>query len=477
MKEPRSHPEARSKAEASSSTPARAVTAASTAVAMIAFAANSVLCRLALRGGAADPATFSTLRLASGAALLAVLVAIARSDRRAVAGRAGRAGGGNWVDAFLLALYAIAFSFAYVRLDVGTAALILFGTVQVTMLLWALRSGERPPPLEWAGLACALAGLVLLVAPGLTTPPLGSSAVMAVAGLAWGRYSLRGRGAVDPLADNAGNFLRAVPMAIAVSLIAASRAPVQASSQGIWLAVASGAIASGLGYAVWYKALRGLAAARAAVVQLSVPVIAAAGGRIFLGERVSTRLVVAAAMILGGIGMALVARRPAGKAPIPASRPPGPSPTLVTPASAGKETTRSVFAYLWASPATLVALALFLPLAWLGGGQARWVSGVLEIHGGGVKFFLSKLIPIRGGATALTLGHVVAGRDAEGIARTRAHERVHVRQYELFGPFMVPAYLALSAYIWLRGRHYYFDHPLEVAARHGARLAEDKDGG
>jgi hypothetical protein len=136
---------------------------------------------------------------------------------------------------------------------------------------------------------------------------------------------------------------------------------------------------------------------------------------------------------------------------------------------------RSIVAYLWASPATLLAMGLFLPLAWLGGGQARWVSGVLEVHGGGIKFFLSRLIPLRGGATALTLGHVVVARDAEGLARTRAHERVHVEQYERLGPFMVPAYLALGAYVWLRGRHYYVDHPLEVAARRGAALAAKED--
>ena len=452
----------------------RTATIALTTFAMVAFAANSVLCRLALRGGAIDPATFTTIRVGSGALLMGLLVAIAHRGGRATGGGAG---GGDWVEAFLLALYAIAFSFAYVRLGVGTAALVLFGTVQVTMLLWALRAGERPPFLEWVGLLCALAGLVVLVAPGLTAPPLGSSALMAVAGIAWGGYSLRGRGAVDPLGDTVGNFLRAVPMAVAVNVMAGlgvgtpsggATAALHVSTTGALYAVASGAIASGLGYAIWYRALRGLTAARAAVVQLSVPVLAAVGGRVFLGEQVSMRLVVAAAMILGGIGVALMARRPG--APKAADFPTV-SPVLQKPAE--RSLARSTVAYLWASPATLVAMALFLPLAWIGGGQARWVSGVLEIHGGGLKFFLSKLIPIRGGATALTMGHVVVSRDLEGLDRTRAHERVHVRQYETLGPLMVPTYLALSAYVWLTGRHYYFDHPLEAEARQGAMLAEE----
>jgi drug/metabolite transporter (DMT)-like permease len=269
---------------------------------MIAFAANSVLCRLALRGGAADPATFSTIRLASGAALLLIVVLWVRRGR-------GQQGGGGWAEAGLLALYAIAFSFAYVRLEVGTAALLLFGAVQVTMLVAALVGGERPPPLEWAGLLCALAGLVVLVAPGLAAPPLGASALMAVAGIAWGGYSLRGRSATDPLIDTAGNFVRAVPIALATNALAVRG--VHLTAGGVLYAVTSGALASGVGYVVWYTALRGLTAASAAVVQLSVPVLAAMGGRIFLGERISLRLLWAGAMILGGIGTALAARRPA----------------------------------------------------------------------------------------------------------------------------------------------------------------------
>jgi drug/metabolite transporter (DMT)-like permease len=450
------------------SRPSRADVVSCTAFAMAAFAANSVLCRLALRSGASDPTTFTVVRLLSGAALVGALVALRRGKKRA---------GGDWIEGFLLALYAIAFSFAYVRLGVGTAALILFGTVQVAMLVWALRSGERPPALEWVGLLCALAGLVVLVAPGLTAPPLGSSALMAVAGIAWGGYSLRGRGAADPLADTAGNFLRAAPFALAVMCAQwfTQRMAIHGSGRGLLLAAASGAIASGLGYAIWYRALRGLTAARAAVVQLSVPVLAAIGGLVFLGERVSMRLVVAAAMILGGIAVALAARRsggarraqndPAGSSAAHAGNDSAESPAAGSVAPAARSLPISILAYLWASPATLVAMAVFLPLAWVGGGNARWVSGVLEIHGGGVRLFLSRLIPIRGGATAMTLGHVVIGRDREGLDRTRAHERVHVRQYELLGPLMVPVYLVLSAVLWIRGKHYYIDHPFELAAR------------
>jgi drug/metabolite transporter (DMT)-like permease len=426
--------------------PRTAVTLACTAFAMVAFAANSLLCRLALRTSAIDPGTFTTLRLVSGAVLLAVWVLVARGRFRL---------GGDWAGAALLALYAIAFSFAYVELSVGTAALILFGTVQVTMLVAALLGGERPPALEWAGLLCALAGLVVLVAPGLTAPPLGASALMAVAGIGWGGYSLRGRGAVDPLRDTAGNFARSVPMGLAINLLT-PRAALHLQPAGALYAAASGALASGVGYAVWYVALRGLTATRAAVVQLSVPVLAAAAGRIVLGERVSMRLLVAGAMILGGIGAALAAR---GRRP-----------------AAAAVSRRPLLAYFWASPATLLALVLFFPLARLGGGRARWVAGVLELDGGGLPFFLSRLVPIRGGATALTLGHVVVARSAEGHARTRSHERVHVLQYERFGPFMLPAYVLLSLVMLLRGRHYYFDHPFETEARREAALVDGGEG-
>jgi drug/metabolite transporter (DMT)-like permease len=271
---------------------------------MVAFAANSVLCRMALGEQAIDPAGFTAVRLASGALLLAGIRALAgpASPRRG-----GDRGRGPWASAAMLFLYAIAFSFAYRSLTTGTGALILFGAVQATMILAALRASERLAPLEWTGLALALGGLVYLVLPGLAAPPPAGCALMALAGIAWGIYSLRGRGSADPLGDTAGNFARSVPL-VAVVLVAVV-ARVHLTPRGVLLAAASGALASGLGYAVWYAALRGLTAARAAVVQLSVPVLAAAGGVAFLGERVTLRLVLAGVFILGGVGLAVAGTR------------------------------------------------------------------------------------------------------------------------------------------------------------------------
>lgn len=273
-----------------------------TALAMIAFASNSILCRLALGGAHIDPASFTTVRIVSGAVALALIAAARRHSHRER--RPTRAG---WTSAAFLYLYAIAFSVSYVSLSAGTGALILFGCVQTTMLLAALRGGERPHRLEWLGLGVAVAGLVYLVLPGLAAPSLVGALLMAAAGVAWGLYSLRGRGSSDPLDDTARNFARAVPFAVATSIAALSR--VHATAEGIALAAASGAISSGVGYVIWYAALRGLTATRAATVQLSVPVIAAVGGVLLLGETISIRLVVAAAMILGGVAAALSARR------------------------------------------------------------------------------------------------------------------------------------------------------------------------
>lgn len=275
-------------------------TLAYTTLALAAFAANSVFCRLALAPAAIDAASFTTIRLVSGAVMLMLLAAV-RREPPAVAGRR------DGTSAALLFLYAVAFSFAYVGLSVGTGALILFGAVQGTMISAALRSGERPHPLQWIGLALALAGLVYLVAPGLTAPPLGRSLLMAVAGVAWGVYSLRGRGAVSPLVDTTHNFVYAVPLALGVNLIALG--DLRISAEGALLAVLSGALASGVGYVVWYAALRGLTALRAATVQLAVPALAAAAGVVFLSEPVTLRLLVAAGVILGGVGLALTGWR------------------------------------------------------------------------------------------------------------------------------------------------------------------------
>ncbi|HJR06065.1 MAG TPA: DMT family transporter [Pyrinomonadaceae bacterium] len=266
----------------------------------MAFAANSVLCRLALGRAAIDAASFTTVRLVSGALML-LLVATA-FGKKVPAVRSYKP-----LSALLLFLYAAAFSYAYTNLSAGTGALILFGSVQATMLTSALCSGERPHAFEWAGLLFALGGLVYLVFPGLqSAPPLLSSASMAVAGVSWGFYSLVGRGSADPLADTTVNFLLALPLAFAFNLLA--RGDAHVSRAGLVLAVLSGALASGVGYVVWYAALRGLTATRAATVQLAVPVLAATGGVVVMSERVTLRLLLAAAVILGGVALALLGR-------------------------------------------------------------------------------------------------------------------------------------------------------------------------
>jgi len=287
-----------------------------TASALAAFAANSLFCRSALGKAALDPASFSSIRLASGAA---TLLLITLSTRRGSVGFRG-----SWGSAALLFLYAVPFSYAYVDLGVGTGALILFGAVQATMLTAAMSSGERLQLVQWAGLTLAVGGVVYLVSPGLAAPAPIGCALMTTAGVAWGVYSLRGRGASDPLAETAGNFVRAVPMTILVSIVTASH--VAWNATGALLAVLSGALASGVGYAVWYAALTGLTAAQAASVQLAVPVIAAAGGVIFLLEPITTRLLLSAMLILGGVGLALARREPRRRRPRPPEARPQPEP-------------------------------------------------------------------------------------------------------------------------------------------------------
>jgi drug/metabolite transporter (DMT)-like permease len=266
--------------------------------ALVAFAANSVLARLALRGGGIDAASYSTIRLASGAVVLSLLV-----WRR---GTARPLAAGSWIGALFLFLYAAPFSYAYLSLATGTGALILFAAVQVTMILVGIRGGERPQPREWLGLVLALAGLVWLVLPGIGAPaPLGA-ALMAIAGISWGFYSLRGRRSGAPLADTTGNFLRATPLALCLTALTLASATM--TPTGVLFAVLSGGLASGVGYAIWYAALPGLTATRAATIQLAVPVLAAVAGVILLAEPLSVRLVSAAAAILGGVGLAVSAR-------------------------------------------------------------------------------------------------------------------------------------------------------------------------
>ena len=277
-------------------------TVACTAAALVAFAGNSVLTRVALGRVSIDAATFSTVRLAGGAGMLLATTALTRPGDLRLSG--------SWLSGFILFLYAIPFSFAYTSLTAGTGALILFGFVQVTMMVAALVGGERPHRLQWVGLILALGGLIYLVSPGLKAPPFTGSLLMALAGIMWGVYSLRGRGASNPLQLNMSNFVRALPLAIVVSVLTRDR--MFASTSGILIALASGAITSGLGYVLWYTALRSLTATRAAIVQLLVPILAAAGGVAFLSETISLRLVLSAIVVLGGIALALTAGRRVG---------------------------------------------------------------------------------------------------------------------------------------------------------------------
>jgi drug/metabolite transporter (DMT)-like permease len=266
-----------------------------TLLAMVAFAANSLLCRLALGEGLIDAASFTTVRMVSGALTLFLFVLPrGRSADRAPA---------DWRSAALLFAYMACFSFAYHSLSAGTGALLLFGAVQLTMFVAALRAGERFAAASWAGLALALSGLVYLVAPGLTAPDPVGAALMVLAGAAWGLYSLLGRTVRDPLEATAGNFILAVPLVLAVSLLFLG--DLHLSRDGLLLAALSGAVASGLGYVVWFAALKRLTATRAATVQLSVPAIAAAGGVLLLAEPLTLRLVLASAATLGGIAIVL----------------------------------------------------------------------------------------------------------------------------------------------------------------------------
>lgn len=277
------------------------------ALALIAFAANSLLCRLALRTGDADPVTFTLVRLVCGAVVLWGLGLVRRWP----------SGGTSWVPAVWLTTYAFAFSWAYVQLDAGTGALVLFGCVQLTMLASARRSGEPMPLTFWVGTLAAAAGVVWLVLPSVGAPPLVAAVAMAVAGLAWGLYSLAGRTAENAAAYTRSNFLRAAALSIPTSVIVLFAAPrtasggtgamigVSFSGRGLALAAVSGAITSGLGYVLWYTALRSLPKSRAATLQLSVPVLTAAFAVPLLQERPTWRLVVAAVLVLGGIGLTI----------------------------------------------------------------------------------------------------------------------------------------------------------------------------
>jgi drug/metabolite transporter (DMT)-like permease len=268
-----------------------------TVLAMLAFAGNSLLCRIALRDTAIDAASFTVLRIAAGALVLAILLR-ARGARPTA--------GGSWLAGLMLFSYAAFFSFAYRDLSAATGALLLFGAVQMTMMGFGLFSGERLGPLKLAGLAIALGGLLTLLLPGLAAPPLLGATLMIAAGVSWGVYSILGKTLGNPTAATGGNFLRAMPFAAALGLAAMNHSTVDL--HGAIYAVLSGAITSGLGYALWYAVLPSLKATSAAIIQLSVPAIAALGGTLLLSEPVTMRLLIASAAILGGIAVTIASR-------------------------------------------------------------------------------------------------------------------------------------------------------------------------
>jgi drug/metabolite transporter (DMT)-like permease len=264
-------------------------------LALIGFAANSLLCRRALAPGSSiDPITFTSVRLLSGAATLLTISLLTKHSN---------SGRGSWASALALFGYAAAFSAAYVRIGASVGALLLFGAVQATMLFWAIYRGERLHALQWLGFLLAISGLVLLTLPGSRAPDTVGAALMLAAGIAWGIYSLRGRRTSNPLRATADNFLRTVPMTLALSALCFRMARV--SAPGLALAIASGALASGVGYSLWYAALPHLTAARAAAIQLSVPVVAAVAAVAILGEHLSLRVMISGAIILSGIALAI----------------------------------------------------------------------------------------------------------------------------------------------------------------------------
>jgi drug/metabolite transporter (DMT)-like permease len=292
-----------------------------TSLTMAAFASNSLLCRAALKETRIDAASFTFVRILSGAITLWAILQIRRRlivDRTAPPLVDSSSGwslvtghwslqSGNWISAIALFVYAVGFSFAYINLSAGTGALLLFGAVQATMILWGYRKGERLDLIQIVGIAVALTGLVILVFPGISAPPLIGAVFMLVAGIAWGVYSLRGRNARDPIATTTDNFIRAVPFALLTSL--AMFSAVRLDSLGLTYAIISGAVTSGLGYVIWYSALAELKAASAATVQLSVPVLAATGGIILLHEPISLRYVIASVAVLGGIALVVIEKQ------------------------------------------------------------------------------------------------------------------------------------------------------------------------
>ena len=269
-------------------------------VALIAFAGNSVLCRLALSDNAIDPAAFTIIRLVSGVFTLLPLLLL--SQRKVVYEKSG-----SWLSAFMLFAYALLFSYAYVSIDTATGALILFGAVQITLIFVSFLKGNRLGLAELSGVALALSGFVYLVLPELQKPSLGGFIMMSIAGIAWAMYTVGGQGSSNALRDTTFNFLRTIPLVIVLLVVTLSSFSL--TPYGVGLAIASGAITSGLGYAIWYAALPNLTTTQAAVIQLFVPVIAAFGGSVFANEAITLRLTIAAGLVLGGIMLVIMAKQ------------------------------------------------------------------------------------------------------------------------------------------------------------------------
>ncbi len=273
-----------------------------TFLALLAFAANSILCRLALGDAKIDAVSFTVLRLLSGIIMLLIIISLTSKKTRSSVN-------GSWLSATMLFLYAITFSFAYISLDTGTGALILFGAVQITMIVISLFAGTKLHSSEWLGIFLAFVGLIYLVLPTISTPSFSGFILMSIAGIAWAIYTLRGKSALEPLRETAFNFVRTLPLLIGLVLVAFNVMPsIQMSNDGIILAILSGALASGIGYMIWYSALKGLSTTEAAVVQLLVPLIAALGGIIFVSEVVTSRLIYSGIMILGGLLIVVLGR-------------------------------------------------------------------------------------------------------------------------------------------------------------------------
>ncbi|MDQ6977410.1 MAG: DMT family transporter [Ghiorsea sp.] len=271
-----------------------------TTLALVAFAANSILCRLALYEGLMDAGSFTAVRLISGALMLGLIVSLRKQQQYNLQSS------GSWLAALLLFIYAITFSYAYIALDIATGALILFAAGQITLILAALFYGSRLSLLEWLGLLLAFSGFIYLMLPSATTPSWGGFVLMSISGVAWGLYTLMGKSSNQPLADTTSNFIRSIPMVILLMLFSFEYTNLNA--QGLLYAVLSGAIASGVGYTIWYMALEKLQTIHAAVVQLLVPVLAALGGVMLLNETITMQFIIASIIILTGVLLVVLQR-------------------------------------------------------------------------------------------------------------------------------------------------------------------------